>query len=469
MQTVKQKIPQIAAGVLFTLFVLILAAGFLNNVWGTVGKKFFSDWRLFKDANFVGRLVQSEHEGLFSNAGFLGWGDESSHPDSADLVMHQYATYLASRDFKTEDFKTYNSAINFQGFLFGLLDQILKIPPHARLFFFEVITSSLTAIVLGLFAAWVYCEFGWLASLSVSGFMLLSEWITIFGGSIYWSLWAVFLPFVAISFHVRANQQGGKIGNNLFKLIFLSVLAKFLFNGFEYVTVVLLMVFVPLAYYALLNRWKPADMRRVFMKAIYAEGLATITALLTLFIQNAIVLGGAKQAVAYLLFSLEKRSIGNPDAFISSPTLRTSLTADLWGVIKGYMIGRAVNLDLGFLLARLPGWEIKRLEVSYQSVFIFFLSVSALCLVFQALTKRKDIKLANLVIITWLSALAPLSWLVIFKAHSYLHYHLNFIIWQMPFTLLGFAMCGATFQFFIEQAHAAVFKQARRDDISARV
>jgi hypothetical protein len=43
---------------------------------------------------------------------------------------------------------------------------------------------------------------------------------------------------------------------------------------------------------------------------------------------------------------------------------------------------------------------------------------------------------------TWVSILAPLSWFIIFKAHSYIHTHMNYIVWQMPFVLFGSALCG---------------------------
>ena len=48
-----------------------------------------------------------------------------------------------------------------------------------------------------------------------------------------------------------------------------------------------------------------------------------------------------------------------------------------------------------------------------------------------------------LILTTWFSILAPLSWFVIFKAHSYIHTHMSFLLWQMPFTLFGFAVFGA--------------------------
>ena len=69
------------------------------------------------------------------------------------------------------------------------------------------------------------------------------------------------------------------------------------------------------------------------------------------------------------------------------------------------------------------------------SIFVFFLkgvNISA--------QQRKR----NLALITtlWVSILAPLSWYVIFKGHSYIHTHMNHILWQMPFTFFGFAVCG---------------------------
>jgi hypothetical protein len=43
---------------------------------------------------------------------------------------------------------------------------------------------------------------------------------------------------------------------------------------------------------------------------------------------------------------------------------------------------------------------------------------------------------------TWFSILAPLSWFVIFKAHAYVHPHMDYIAWHMPFVLFGAAVLG---------------------------
>ena len=51
---------------------------------------------------------------------------------------------------------------------------------------------------------------------------------------------------------------------------------------------------------------------------------------------------------------------------------------------------------------------------------------------------------------TWFSILAPLSWYVIFKAHSYIHTHMSFLLWQMPFMFFGFAVFGAAVMAWIK-------------------
>jgi hypothetical protein len=51
-------------------------------------------------------------------------------------------------------------------------------------------------------------------------------------------------------------------------------------------------------------------------------------------------------------------------------------------------------------------------------------------------------RITPLVVATWVSILAPLSWFFVFKSHSYIHTHINFVVWQMPFTLFGFATWG---------------------------
>jgi hypothetical protein len=443
MKIQKQNLAHIGSFVFILVTIVVLMPGLLNNSWITVGKKWFVDWRTVKDAPFVGRLVQSRQAGIFSYAGLLGWGDASIFEDDWEMVTHQYEVYKTSASFMANDFKTYSSAIDFQGVIFSALEQFLNISPERALLAFQFTTALLTATILSLLALWIYSELGLMAAIFTVGFMVLSEWITLFGGSIYWSLWAIYLPLVATAYFFREKQDGGGSQYGLALVVYFAMLIKCLFNGFEYITTVLIMVFMPLAYYALANRWQLKLVMKNCWDVFVAEFLSITTALFILLAQNAFVLGGVREAYNYIVYSLEKRSIGNPSAFTDDPALVESLQAGTLMVVKEYILGRAVKLNLAFVSNRFPFFRLKELEIGYLAIFIFFLAVTALFFVLQKVHKQGEAKLSSFIIVTWLSVLAPLSWFVIFKAHSYLHLHLNFIVWQMPFALFGFAMCGA--------------------------
>jgi hypothetical protein len=433
--------------ILFLSIVIILTLGFINNSWGTVGKKWFIDWRMVKDAPFIGRLVQSKQGGILSYAGLLGWGDRSKFDNDWELVLHQYDVYLASGSFNLDSFDTYNSAIGAQGVVFSIFDSLLPHLPEKRLYYYQSVTALMTAVTLGLIVVWVYLEFGLVAAVFSAGFMILSEWVTLFGGSIYWSLWAMYLPFVAVAYFARKGQF--VLDGRLLLIVYITVFVKCMFNGFEYITTVLLMIFVPLVYYMLVSRVQFKKTITAFVSVFLAEFFAVISSLVVLMIQNTIVLGGVSNAVNYILFSLRKRSIGNPENFSGDPALVESLRANTFKVLEQYVFGRAVKLNLSFISDRIPDWHFKELEVNYPYVFIFFLIATILYLVLQLTCSAENKKLSSFLIVTWLSVLAPLSWFILFKAHSYLHLHLNFIVWQMPFTLLGFGMCGAVFEFLV--------------------
>jgi hypothetical protein len=65
-------------------------------------------------------------------------------------------------------------------------------------------------------------------------------------------------------------------------------------------------------------------------------------------------------------------------------------------------------------------------------------------------------KITALIGATWFAILAPLSWFVIFKAHSYIHTHMNAITWHMPFTLFGFALTGFVISNIMKRPHEEI-------------
>ena len=60
------------------------------------------------------------------------------------------------------------------------------------------------------------------------------------------------------------------------------------------------------------------------------------------------------------------------------------------------------------------------------------------------LKNKFNIEQKSLLYVTLISSLAPLSWHILAKAHSYVHTHMNHILWYSPFLLLIFVFIGLT-------------------------
>ena len=163
----------------------------------------------------------------------------------------------------------------------------------------------------------------------------------------------------------------------------------------------------------------------------------TFSAFGVLVIQITLVEGSLSGAWAHIQDSLLKRSFANPDQF--NGVMAESLKANWLDVLQIYFQGRALNLN-GVFHTHVNGFE-----VSYGTIIFFFAICTLLFFVKEFLFERsftKNTKALALIGCTWISILAPLSWLVLFKAHSFIHTHTNFILWQMPFVLFGFCLCG---------------------------
>ena len=429
----------IKAILLFVIAVILLTLGFYRNEWKAAGKKWFYDWQRSRDFWVIGRVAWSQQNGVFSDGALLGIGD-GGWPPSLEVIDHQFEVYLNGGQF--DSFWTYTSAPGFQGILYSLIDQAIDFDPAFNLKLFRGFTALLTALILAALVTWFYLEFGVLAAVFALGFMMVSEWLALFSGSIYWQLWTFFLPVVSLTYYF--NQDKDMIPKPPYWLIFGTVVIKGLFTGFEFISTALVSIFVPVVYYAVLNRWKlPAFLRF----SIHVAGSAlsgVVVSLGILFSQISSAMGSWKDAGNVILFALQKRTF-----FVDTPvpgeleTQSVKVSTVLWKYIDQ---GRAINFGNIFQID--TPWLAGFSEIKYLHIIILFICISALFLIFYRMKflNQDSNKTFALLMTTWFSILAPFSWFVFFKSHSNIHTQLNYIICQIPFILYGFAFCGATLQ-----------------------
>ena len=430
---------------IWALSIGLLFFGFFANTWRVADQNWFATHQKDTEAHIMGRMVKSRQDGIFSAGGLNGWGTAKS--TDAEWIPStergpQYTAYLYELSF--DKFSTYNSQPAGQGMIFSLLDRLIPLSPKIKLGLFYVLTAFLSAIALTAIVGWFYDEFGGWVAIFVIGSAVLSQWLTVFGKNLWWSLWAFYLPMIVVMYFLKRYRE--TLDRQLIRfgiVIFIAVSIKCFINGYEYITTTLVMMMVPFVYYVILDKWGG----RQCVKWTLAAGLGSGVAIFLSFIMLSFQIGAAKDGfmdgVEHIVWSFGKRTYANAEDY--PPVYAASLNAGTLSVVMTYMNG--VFFDLNNYLSISNDFVSNfLLKVRYYYLIVLFIVMSALLFwrSNKVMPTKRQPHFTALICVTWFSMLAPLSWFVIFKAHSYIHTHMSFLLWQMPFTLFGFAVIGST-------------------------
>ena len=423
---------------IWIISILLLFFGFLFNLWHVAEKEWFDTHQRDTESLIVGRMVKSRQDGIFSAGGLTGAGIvDLDNWISSEQIDTQYSAYLNKLSF--DKFAPYMSQPGGQGILFSIFDRLIPLSPQIKLWSFYVLTALLSAIALAAIIGWFYEEFGGWVAIFVVGSAVLSQWLTVFGKNLWWSLWAFYLPMIVVMYFLKRHRSPA---NRLFIkfgiLILISVFIKCFINGFEYITTTLVMMVVPCVYYAILDKWNREQYIRGTLAAACGSGIAIVLSLTLLCIQIGAAKDGFSDGVAHVVYSLGKRTHGEAQNF--PEVYAASLEAGTIAVVITYAQG--VFFDFNNYLPDTNAFVSNfLLKIRYVYLIVLFIMMSGLLFLRSSVEQRQNY--IALIWTTWFSVLAPLSWYVIFKAHSYIHTHMSFLLWQMPFTFFGFAVIGA--------------------------
>jgi len=409
------------------LAISLLFLGFYRDQWHLVPLEHFSTFQTDSESLVIGRMVHARQDGLLADGGLLGWGDAAT-PDLNDSdYAHQYDVYLAGDDFHS--YMVYESQSGLQATLFSVLDSVLPFSNSIHLRAFRALTSSLTALVLSALVVWFYVEFGWVTSLTVLLTMLASQWITLYGRNLFYSIWSYFLPMVYTLYWLHSESSGKRVREYaLYWAIFGLVLFKCLLSGYDFLLPPLGMIATAVIYYGLRDRWVSSRFaRRLSMVSLFAT-LGVLLSFLVVAAQVGSVTGKFSDGLLHIFTTIGRRTIGSTLDPALDPVYQLARDASLKSVLD----------PLIHKVAFLGG-------VQYIHLLFFFALVS-LVVIFMIRKARLGVmettKGSALLIATWISLLSPLSWVVFFKAHAYFHLHTTSIIWHMPFVIFGFALFG---------------------------
>lgn len=424
----------------FLAVTLLFALGFYRNQWQVVDMSEVEYRRDVSEIYVLGRLVKSQQDGVLSAGGLLGIGDVSESSVDGAVINNQYDKYNKGKGFS--QYWVYKSHPGFQGILYSIFDLVTDFTPMRNLSLFRMAVSLLLSISLSMFCLWVGEEIGWLASICVMFFVVISKWLAILGGNMFWSLWVFYLPLSCLSLYIKRIDDGNNSYSKYMVIVFILSLIKILFSGFEFITSGLLMITVPFVYSAVLNNWG----WNLFVHRMVGVGIGLVSSvvagLIILAIQIKSIVGSYKEVLEYIIFAWSKRTYGY-EVLLGDPSKASeSSVKKTLEVVNYYLNGHAFSLS-SFFSTDSPLIN-DMVNGKYLYLIILFAVVTAIFLLKRTYFEKIESRRVGvaLVVATWFSILGPLSWLIVFRDHAALHTRLDFIVWQMPFTLYGFALVG---------------------------
>ncbi|HLE91612.1 MAG TPA: hypothetical protein VI753_10730 [Anaerolineales bacterium] len=418
--------PKTASILLFILVFSLLFLGFYRNQWQMVRQKKFSLFQKDVEGYVIARMVLTRQSGLFSNGGLLGWGDVIPEDVNEADYQNQYDTYLHGLSFQT--YWPKKSHPGFQGLFFSILDRISPFSPSNNLRLFRMFASGLFAATLAGLVLWFYQDLGWLSAFFVFASILLSQWMTLFGRSLFFVSGFFYLPMLVLLLRLQREKRGNQLSyQQLFWLVFSYVLLKCMFNGYDFILPTLGMVATPIVFYGILDKWNKDKFITRSITVILAALIAILISLIILSFQIMYVSESPQDGINYVIETSIRRTFGNDPSLLSID--ENASNASLWSILKIY----------------LSEYYFNKFHIPYFAIIIIFAIVSAIYLVSNRLrpgAPERTPKGLSLIATTWFSLLSPLSWYTIFKSLAYYHTHMNFLPWHMPFTIFGFGMCG---------------------------
>lgn len=395
-----------------TLIILFLFCVMTINFYSNI---FSTKTEVIGGAQFQG--FQGDSESLvFSKIDQINYDQNLNYGLSATYVRNDDEKFaqiykVLPKNINKEDFiiKPYVSQVGFQGYIFSFLHCNLHIPVKLL----KLGCCALLSIILMSISILIGKKYNKVLGGTFFMTFLLSPWIIAFARNLYWVEFTWFLPCLfALLISLNYSKKSKRI---YIPLIFISILIKCL-CGYEYITSIMLLT---ISFFIIdLFMEKDKLKRKNIFKTIIIVG---ITCLLAFF--SAICIHGYIRGNGNILTGIKDiyeqdvvrrtLNLSGSDKFDGS-VYEASLHASVFTVVKKYCYF-STNIIFGF-------------SGDYFRLLAF---VASTIVIYNFINKKKNYKRDLVMFITFF--ITSISWFVLGKAHSYIHTHMNYVLWYFGF------------------------------------
>ena len=296
-------------------------------------------------------------------------------------------------------YESYMSQVGIQGHIFGKIVSI--IPKMNKINLFRLICCCLLVIVLGLIIIQLHKRYGILFASIFGVVSFLSPWIVNFSRNLYWVEFTWFIPMLLGLLCINYEDKRKFI----YPLFFIAIFIKSL-CGYEYLSTIMMTGIMFLLVEWICNKEK----RKSIFKTIFIIGICSLAGFIAAYIIHAYMYGSGNIFEGFKLMKvnlIERRTFGNASDF--DPMFADSLNASIWDVIIKYFWFAGSPLD--------------------GKLMCIIMVVTVFALIYQKTVLKENNTFEVSIFI--ISLLTTISWIVLGKAHSYIHTHMNFVLFYM--------------------------------------
>ncbi len=397
--TLKKKIKKLNYKTIFiyVMAIIVMSLNFYCDIFHSnkEERKEFQNFQNDSEDLVIGGIIKDKYKTNTSK-----WTLQSvDNVKKSDNSKYNDILINGDTNISTTDYK---SQFGLQGKIFSFLYNKLGI----QIKVLHLICSILLAIVLLNICRLLKEKYGNLFALIFYVVFLLSPWIARFADNLYWVEFTWFLPLMFCLLLYKSKSK------KYILLIFLSVLIKCL-CGYEYITTILLTSITFLIADFILNKQE----RKQNFKMLLMVGIVSLLGFIVALCMHAYIRedGNILKGIKTIYREdVMRRTISNDSSQFDNKKIKKSINASYFEVIKKYF-----NFKTDIIIG-IDG-----------NLFNLMCISAAIISLYKIIKNKKDAKQDFILYLIFL--LGPLSWFILGKAHSYIHTHINFVLWYFGY------------------------------------
>lgn len=164
--------------------------------------------------------------------------------------------------------------------------------------------------------------------------------------------------------------------------------------------------------------------------------LGFITAIFTHIFKLIKLFNSFDKAIEHLVYTISKRTGVFQSGLEYSESIINSLESNVFDVIHTYIFK---NKPLVY----------EYTMITVIAIFLFFIALTFISERYSKSLDENRKKLFAICISCIVCFIAPISWFIMAKGHSFIHTPINYLLWSMPFTIIVFCFGGANIGYIV--------------------